>query len=711
MSMQRAKGFGALEGVFRPTLLTILGALLYLREGWLVGSTGLVGALLVIGAAYAITGTTALAVSSIATNVRVRPGGAYAIISQALGLEAGGAIAIPLFTAQALSASMYLYAFAEGWSYLFPSHPRGVVVGVAFVIVGALAWRSASLAFKAQSIIAWLVVIALASGFGGLWTTELQAPTLWAHGEVSLATAFGLFFPAATGIMVGVGMSGELADPRRAIPAGTLGAWALSGLVYAAAAVYYAAIAAPGDLVSNSLVMVDHALWGPLVLLGLLASTALAALSSLVAAPRLLQAMAEHGVLPKSAWLAEQTDDQPRHALIIALGISALGLLSGSLDAIAPLITAAFLVTYLAINLVIFSEQRLGMLSFRPTLRAPSWAPVVGIAACGLGLTSATGTAGMVALIAVMSLYLWLSSRKLNTPWDTVRSGMAVSVAQWIARLTVGMPRSPRAWRPDLLVPVGSLAEAKALKPLVRGLTVRAGSCRLVGVSSASEPLFTQLAAVAGELNAMGTVTTSTSVRADDFGEGVELVLDAQRGEPLPANLLIADGTLREEEDLQQMLSHCMQRDVGLLLIAPHPKHAIRPGARFVVWLSDRAPEWRLELQMGNLDLPLLISWLLTHGEDGGQLTLATAVRDPSQQEAAKAFLAEVIDRGRLSGRTATFVSAAPFLDAVREAPAADVHVFGLGDTVDSAWLRLLQSTSGSTCLFAKDAGGASFLA
>lgn len=84
--MNTPKGLGTFAGVFRPTFLTILGALLYLRAGWLVGHAGLLGAMAVIVGAALITGLTALSVSTIATNQRVRPGGAFAIISQALGL-------------------------------------------------------------------------------------------------------------------------------------------------------------------------------------------------------------------------------------------------------------------------------------------------------------------------------------------------------------------------------------------------------------------------------------------------------------------------------------------------------------------------------------------------------------------------------------------------------------------------------------------------
>ncbi|MDP6935496.1 MAG: hypothetical protein QGG40_21420, partial [Myxococcota bacterium] len=211
--------FGTFEGVLRPIVLTTLGAMLYLREGWLVGNCGLLGALAIILGAYLITGTTALSVSSVATNVRVRPGGAFAIIAQSLGLEAGGAIGIPLYLAQTASAAMYLYAFSEAWAYLFPDHSPALVVCVAFSLVALLAWRSASLAFRAQSILLWVVGIALTSGLLGVANHQVHVPD-WV-GSFSQATyreAFAIFFPAATGIMVGVGMSGSLQDPRASIP-------------------------------------------------------------------------------------------------------------------------------------------------------------------------------------------------------------------------------------------------------------------------------------------------------------------------------------------------------------------------------------------------------------------------------------------------------------------------------------------------------------
>ena len=323
MSAPEPEEFGTFRGVLRPTLLTLLGALLVLREGWLVGSVGLLGAIAIILAAYVITGTTSLAVSSIATNVHMRAGGAFGIIAQALGLEAGGAIGIPLFIAQCASAALYIFAFSEAWAAIFPTHPTFLVVGCAFAVVVALAYRSAGAAFKMQGALLVVVIAALICAWGG---AAVSGPDPEFVGEmvpsVTLAEAFPIFFPAATGIMVGVGMSGSLEAPRHSIPRGLLGAWAVSLGVYLVSAVWYALVASPAELVAVPTIMATKALFGPLVLAGLLCTTLMAALGSLVAAPRLLAAMAEQRVVPFGEQLDSGPGNEPRRAALTSLAVS-----------------------------------------------------------------------------------------------------------------------------------------------------------------------------------------------------------------------------------------------------------------------------------------------------------------------------------------------------------------------------------------------------
>ena len=705
--------FGTFSGVFRPITLTVLGAMLYLREGWLVGEAGLIGALLIIAAAAAITGTTAMSLASIASNVRVRPGGAFAIIAQALGLEAGGAIGVPLYIAQAASAAMYIYAFAESWALLFPDHPQQVVAGAAFVGVALLAWRSSGLALRAQGIMLVVVAAALVSALAGLGTIEqVETPQLFGSApDASLVTLFAIFFPAFTGIMVGAGMSGSLADPRRAIPRGTLAAWAVTTMCYAGFALWYALIAPPDVLIDDrGGVIIERAAVPALVVAGLLCSTLMAALSSLVAAPRLLQAMARHRIVPAAGWLSAETPaGEPRNAVVATTALAAVGLAAGSLDAIAPIITSFFILTYLSINAVVYLELSLGMISFRPAFVIRRSVPLLGLGLCLIGLLVSSPLVGSVALLFVVAVYAVLSVRQLETPWETVRSGIAVSLAAWAARRASGIERSERAWKPDMLVPASTEAQVRDLQPLVEALAEQAGSIRWVGLGPRPE-IQACLPAVVAEEAEDGLYSTWTHLRTERYMDGIGLALDALRGGLFPPNLVFVDERQVAESEIAGYLDHCRALSVGLALWQPHPRGRLGDQALIDIWLSDRSPDWHLELHLANIDLPVLIGYLLSKSW-GARLRLRTLVRDPAQIPAGEAFLEALVEQARLPAGTSVHVGTGDFLTALREAADADLNLFGMPPTVDQARLRTLHAASGGSCLWLMDAGAASAIA
>lgn len=711
MSEPRAT-FGTFSGVFRPVTLTVLGAMLYLREGWLVGEAGLLGALLVIAAAATITGTTAMALASIASNVRVRPGGAFAIIAQALGLEAGGAIGVPLYIAQSASAAMYIYAFAESWGILFPDHPPMLVAGIAFSGVALLAWRSAGLALRAQGVMLFVVAAALLSALGGLAGAPLQSPQLiGALPDANIVGLFAIFFPAFTGIMVGAGMSGSLADPRRAIPRGTLAAWGVTTLCYAGFAVWYALIAPPEELIAQRGVIIDRALVPPVVLAGLLSSTLMAALSSLVAAPRLLQAMAQHHVVPGSGWLSsEDTRGQPQNAAIVTTVLAAAGLAAGSLDAIAPVITGFFMMTYLAINSVVYLELRLQMISFRPAFVVRSWVPLLGAGLCLAGLLISSPLLGVAELLFVATIYAMLSMRKLETPWETVRSGIAVSLAAWAARRASQIERTERAWKPDMLVPVSTVDQIKDMRVLTEAIAAAGvGSVRWVGLGprGAVDEILPEI--VSAE-NRAGLYSTWTHLRTERYMDGIGVALDALRGSLFPPNLVLVDERKVNDAEIAGYLAHCRALSVGLALWQPHPSGRLGEPQLIDIWLSDRSPEWQLQLHLANLDLPVLIGYLLSQA-CGAQLRLRSVVRDPEQVAAGAAFMHALIDQARLPSSTTVHVTTGDFIAALKDAADADLNLFGMPPQISKERLGTLHAASGGSCLWLMDAGVASALA
>src|SRR5210317_223968 len=157
------KKFGTFGGVFTPTLLTILGVIMYLRLGWVVGNAGLLGAWLIIIISFLITLCTALSMSAITTNIRIGAGGAYAIISQSLGLEIGGSLGIPRYASQGLAVTMYIFGFREGWLFIFPDHPAIVVDVIVFLFIYGIAYKSADLAIKTQYFIMVIIAASIAA--------------------------------------------------------------------------------------------------------------------------------------------------------------------------------------------------------------------------------------------------------------------------------------------------------------------------------------------------------------------------------------------------------------------------------------------------------------------------------------------------------------------------------------------------------------------
>ena len=113
--------FGTFGGVFTPCVLTILGVIMFLRFGSVVGQAGVLYALVIVAASKVITGLTSLSLSAIATNTRVKGGGAYYLISRSLGVEYGGAIGLVFFLAQAISVAMYVIGFAEAFVGSIPA--------------------------------------------------------------------------------------------------------------------------------------------------------------------------------------------------------------------------------------------------------------------------------------------------------------------------------------------------------------------------------------------------------------------------------------------------------------------------------------------------------------------------------------------------------------------------------------------------------------
>lgn len=725
---QQVKTFGTFGGVFTPTLLTILGVIMYLRLGWVVGNAGLLGAWLIITISFLITLTTALSMSSITTNIRIGAGGAYAIISQSLGLEVGGSLGIPRYVSQGLAVTMYIFGFREGWLFIFPEHHPFLIDLIVFVLIYGIAYKSANLAIKTQYfimaiIVASLVVIVMAAYFGSMqestvdvlkWGTFEGSPENDFSGS-NFWLVFAVFFPAATGIMAGANMSGELKDPRKSIPVGTLWAIAVSYVIYMGLAYWVARSATDYELVSDYNIIIKKSFFPPLVIAGVLGATFSSALASMVGSSRILYAMGDHGVLPAGKWLG-YTDKtgQPRNAMIITGAMVFLAMLLRDLNAIAPLVTLFFLITYAMLNVVVIIEQKLGLISFRPLFPVNRWIPWLGLVASVFAMFIINPTLSLISVVVVILVYGFLTQKKLVTPFEDVRSGIFISFAEWAAKHTSNIThRQERAWKPNLLVPVTNHHAIKGVFSFLKNVAFPKGSIKLLGITADIEnDTFKQkIVKLSQSFHERKVFSTWAIIKTNDFADGVNFANQAYKGSFFRPNIVFLNMLEREsyENHFLDIIKESARLHIGVIVYFQHPKSGLGQRQVINIWIRNRAPYWKIAWDIGNLDLSILIAYKLKRNWDA-KIRLITVVDNEEQKVQANEFMSKLIDLARLP-KTEIMIYKGQFDEHILNAPEADLNIFGLIDQPDFNFMEKMVDNTQTTCLFIRDSGMENILA
>ncbi len=452
--MKDKRRFNTFNGVFVPTTLSILGVILFLRAGWTTGSAGLVGALTILFIAKTISFITDLSLSAVATNTTVGEGGIYYIISRSLGIEIGGAIGIPLFLSQAISVAFYIIGFTESLMWLFP-HLNPTVVGiVVLVIFTVIAFIGADFAVKIQMFIFAMLMLAVLSFFL-IPSFHIYTQNLKPHypSGYNFWKVFAVFFPAVTGITAGVGMSGELKNPQKSIPKGTMIAIFFTMSIYILSMIKFATIAPYNDLIEKPLIIINKSPFPYLIYLGIWAATLSSTLTFILTAPRTLQALSKDRITPAFlAWNMGSKKDEPRFGVLITFVISLAFIIAGNLNTVATVITMFFLITYGATNISAGIQDLIGNPSYRPSFRVPWWISIGGAIAVFIvmGLINLFST--IVSSILILLIYFILKRRSLKSTWGSINSGLWMSIARFALLKVEYGAFDFKNWRPNVMV-------------------------------------------------------------------------------------------------------------------------------------------------------------------------------------------------------------------------------------------------------------------
>ncbi|MGK7893715.1 MAG: amino acid permease, partial [Xenococcus sp. (in: cyanobacteria)] len=670
-------------GVYTPSILTILGVIMYLRFGWVVGNAGLINTLIIVTISTAITFLTALSVCAIATDRVVRVGGAYYMISRSLGIEPGGAVGISLYFAQAISVALYTIGFAESlvrtnffigidnFGFNLQDLNQTYVALVITILVGILAITSASIAIKAQYFIMAAIVLSLFSLVFGhaVPDVELQMFAGPPEDAAPFWTVFAVFFPAVTGIMAGVNMSGDLKDPVKSIPSGTLAAVITGYVIYMILPLFLAFRVDTTSLIEKPLIMQQISLWAPAILLGVWGATLSSAIGSILGAPRVLQALARDGVLPRCLnflGTGHGKDDEPRNGTLVTLGFAIAAVCIGDLNLIAPILSMFFLTTYLVLNVAAGIEGFLQSPSFLPTFKVHWSLSLLGAVGCLWVMFLIDAGSTVIAAVIVLGVFLWLQQRELRTAWGDVRRGM------WMALISMGIFQmteedDTKNWRPHILVLSGAPQKRWSLIELADGFshnrslmtvsTVLPSSSRDLGRQIKLERTIRDYLQKRG-VKALVRVTTAS----DPFDGAMRLVETYGLGPLVPNTVVMGDS---EEPSLRAQFCHAIAQihasKRNVVIFRENQQQNFGGRRRIDVWWGGLQGNGGLMLLLAHL-LSTDINWRDT------RIYLKLVVPDEAAASAARENLKSYINKLRIDVTSQVYTAQGrPFAEILRQ--------------------------------------------
>jgi amino acid transporter len=704
--------FGTFGGVFTPCVLTILGVIMFMRTGYVVGYTGLWLALAILGISKLITTLTTLSLSAICTNLEMRVGGVYFMISRVLGPDFGGSIGITLFVAQAVSVAFYAIGFTEAlFSLLGPLLAKVQIWGMdgnaavaalrlpqilSSVVVAGLfvvTFKGADVAIKAQYIVLGVLLVAVVSFLLGgalAFDARVFAQNRGASfsGGVGFWTAFAIFFPAATGITAGANMSGDLRNPAKAIPRGTLLAILFTALIYTAQLLLTAGTGARGALKADAFgALQQMSVFGPLVVLGVFAATLSSALGSFLGAPRILQAMGQDRLMKVMVFFGKGAGpaNEPRRATVLTFIIAVGVIWAGDLNAVAEVISMFFLIAYGMINLSAFVESKSANPSFRPTFRAFHWTTgLVGALGCTVAMVKINETYALFALGIAALIYFYLRKRDIQTSFGDAKRGYIFQRTRDNLFYLERAKAHPKNWRPILVavtedpirdaqvVRAGSWLESRRGLYTVAHLVERPEaslSDKLRLRRSGSDDLRRQL-------EADDTVAFSEVVAVDGFFSGLVAFLQSYSIGGLRPNTVLTSMPRSEDPAARER----WLRTIELLATFDLNLVALKPG--------DMAPErkrrtidlwWRGEK---NGSLMALFAYLMTLHRlwSNARLRFLRIVQDKTEERESWRHLMALREATRINASIEVIVSdePAPEVIASRSGPVADVVLLGM---------------------------------
>jgi amino acid transporter len=664
------KRFGTIP-VFFTAISTIIGAILFLRFGFAVGTLGFWGTLLIIILGHSLTIPTAFALSELATNKRVEGGGEYFIISRSFGLNIGATIGMALYLSQAISVAFYIIAFTEAFEFIFKyfssslniNLPRQVISIPSMLVLGFIILRKgANMGVKMLYVVVGILFLSLILFFLG--TTDFHAATgnKLHPGELrnmkEFFVVFAIVFPAFTGMTAGVGLSGDLRDPSKSIPFGTITATISGMLVYTALIYKFTISASPEDMLADQLIMSKIAVFGVIMVpLGLAASTISSAIGSVMVAPRTLQALAMDYSFPVkkiNRWLSasRKSDGEPANASLVTVIIALVFVTLGSVNAVAEIISMFFLVTYGSLCLISFLNHFGSSPSYRPSFKSKWFISLLGFLIALWVMFKINAPYALTALILMTVVYLYI--KMYHRERDGLESLFANALFQVNRNLQVYLQRSEskkkaKEWRPSAIcISKDSFVRARAFQ-LLNWLSYRYGFGtylhRIEGYYSRAtcQQATEELAKLIDIYDTTNNHVYVDTLISPSYTSAVAQAIQVPGISGLENNMVIFEYDKENPENLGEIIENTGLVKAGnfdICLLATSRKNMIFKNG-IHVWIDNNETE--------NSSLLILLSFIISGHPDWKKANIKVfETCKPGEYEETRTVITELVKTGRL---------------------------------------------------------------
>lgn len=657
---------------------------MFLRFGYAIGNVGFVGILGVIIIGHMVTIPTAMAIAEIATNQKVEGGGEYYIISRSFGLVIGSTIGIALYMSQAVSIAFYIMGFAEAFNSLFNwiletynvhwiiekllGYKQTVSIPALFLLTAVVLTKGADLGVKMLYVVVAILFFVMIAFFiggsyvdvGGVAVPPLENFNL--TGKIlnsdNFFIVFAIIFPAFTGMTAGVGLSGDLKNPSRSIPLGTLAGTMTGMIIYVFIAWKLTTSATPEALADTSrLVMADVAWQGYwLIPVGLAAATISSALGSLMVAPRTLQAIARDNILPNTRvnkWLSKGSgkSDEPFNSSLITIAIALVFVGMGEIDFVAKLISMFFMVTYGSLCLISFLQHFAADPAYRPSFRSKWYLSLLGALMC-FGLMFLMDPAYAIAAV-VMLIVVYLLVNATNDDKRNLANIFQGVIFQTSRKLQVFLQKAEKeqstSWRPSIICISKDSFKRIAAFDLLRWMSQKYGFGTYIhqihgylSKESGKSAIEMKERLIKDAEKSHSNVYIDTMV-TPSMTSAIAQVMQFPGISGKPNNLLLLEYSKQNQDNLEDIIANfnlIKAIDFDLMILATSERGF---GHRKEIHL------WITSSDYENANLMILIAYIIVgHSDWDGAAIKILALYPEEDLEAEKNRLLMLIETGRL---------------------------------------------------------------